>query len=187
MNDDARPAAMRARELREAFDAIFAQPPPPPPPATTALLILRAGGERVAVKRSEMGGLVRAENIAPVPGRSPAFLGLAGLQGELCPVWRLAALLGGGGGSVSAPGGDAGWLVLADGRAETPCAFVCEAFERLVFVSESALSAPSQRDARPGLVQALMSWEGALIPVVDLPALQAEIQHRRKSSNSSIS
>ena len=183
-NDLASPAgSSRARALREAFDATFARPPPAAPAAMIALLILRAGGERVAVRRDEMSGLVRAENnVAPVPGPSPAFLGLAGLQGELRPVWRLGALLDGGARAASAPGRDTGWLVLADARADAPCAFACEAFERLVFVPETALFPASSREARPGLVRAMASWDGVLLPVVDLPALQAEIHRRHKPS-----
>ena len=179
-------ASARARALREAFDATFALPPPAAPAATVALLILRAGGERVAVRRDEMSGLVRSEsNVAPVPGPSPAFLGLAGLQGELCPVWRLGALLDGGAGAPPSAGGDAGWLVLADARADAPCAFACEAFERLVFVPETAFSPASSREAHPAPVRAMASWGGVLLPVVDLPALQAEIRRRHKPSTSS--
>ncbi len=176
--------ATRAREYREDFDAAFALPPPPPPPATAAFVILRVGGERVAVRRTDLGGLVRIENtVAPVPGRSPAFVGLAGLQGGLLPVWRLATLLGGSG-AGAASGGEAGWLVLADSRAGAPCAFACEGFERMVFVPESVISAPAPGDISAGRAQALVPWDGTLVPVVDLPALQAEILRRYQPPSS---
>ena len=179
-----RSAATQAREFREAFDTAFALPPPPPPPAMTALVLLRAGGERIAVKRTEMSGLVRTgDHIVSVPGSSPAFLGLAGLQGEILPVWRLAVLLGRN--SASPAGCEAGWLVLADARAGVPCAFACESFEQMVFVPGDALSSASPCDTRPGLVQALAPWAGALVPVVDLPALQAEILRRHPPKPSS--
>lgn len=176
MNASATPLlSAKARALRETFDAAFASPPPPPPPEQTALLLLRVGGERIAVKRSEITGLIRAENFVPAPGRLPAFLGLAGVRGELYPVWSLAALLG-----RAETVGAAGWFVLAATREAEPCAFVCDAFERLIFMDEVRLVVPAP-ELRRGLVQALVPWDAALAPVVDLPALLEEIHQRRES------
>ncbi len=168
----------KASELRAAFDAAFAVPPPPPSPPTVALLIVRAGGELLAVKRAETTGFARGENLALAPGRSPAFLGLAGVRGGLFPVWSLAGLLG----RTPAPATGAGWLVLAEARAGAPCAFACEAFEQMIFVPEAVFAEAGRRDARSGLGPAMAPWGAALVPVVDLPALQAEISQRNEST-----
>ena len=77
------------------------------------------------------------------------------------------------------PGGDAGWLVLAEAGAGSPCAFACEGFEKMVFVPNSALS-PLSPEGR-----AMLSWDGSLLPVVKLSALQEEILRRHTSAPSS--
>lgn len=177
---EARSLSAKARELREAFDATFAVPPPPPNPSTVALLLVRAGGELLALKRDEMTGFVRGEGIALTPGRSPEFLALAGLRGGLWPVWSLAGLFG----RAPAPAGATCWLVLAEARADAPCAFACEAFEKMIFVPETAISAPARRDASTGFKQAVVKWNTTLVPVVDLPALQMEIWKRKESTQS---
>ena len=165
----------QARDLRQAFDAAFAAPPPPPAPPTVALLLVRAGGETLAIRRDEMTGFARAENIVSAPGRSPAFLGLAGLRSGLYPVWSLAILLG-------RPDAPADWLVLAEARSSAPCAFACEAFERVLFVPEAALASPARRDVQAGLSPAVVPWGSSLAPLVDLPALQADIWNRKESA-----
>lgn len=172
------PHSTKAGELRQAFDAIFAAPPPPPPPPTVALLLVRAGGELVAVKRTELTGFVRGEAIMLTPGRSPAFVGLAGLRGGLYPVWSLALLLG----RPAASAGAASWLLLAEASGATLCAFACEAFEKMIFVPEAAVAGPVRRDAPAGFTSVVVPWGAALVPLVDLPALQADIWKRKEST-----
>lgn len=162
----------QARELRRAFDATFALPPSPPSPPTVALLLVRAGGETVALKRTDMIGFVRGESIALTPGGSPAFFGLAGLRGGVFPVWSLAGLLG----RSLAPVGAACWLALAQARANAPCAFACEAFERMIFLSETAFATV---DAAGRIV---IPWGAAQVPVVDLSALQTGIWERKEAT-----
>lgn len=164
-------SSAKARELRQAFDAAFAAPPPAAKTPTVALLLVRAGGGLLAVKRADVTGFVRGENIALTPGRSPAFLGLAGLRGGLYPVWSLARLLDRPAASAAAK-----WLVLTEPRGGIPCAFACEAFEKMIFVPETAMIAPARPDAL-----AMAPWDSGLVPVVDLPALHADILKRKES------
>lgn len=167
----------RAAEWRRSFDATFAAPPPPPEPPRKALLLVRAGGELLAVKRDEMSGLVRSDRITLTPGRSPEYLGLAGLRGGLCPVWSLGGLMG----HPPAPVTGCCWLILAQMPAEVPCAFAFEVFEKLILTREAAFATSAHHDMRAGLIQAMVPWASTLVPVVNLPALQAEI-HKRKPS-----
>lgn len=171
------PLSAKARELRQAFDATFAVPPPPPSPPTVALLLVRAGGELVAVRRAEMTGFVRGDAIALAPSRAPAFAGLAGLPGGLYPVWNLAGLLG----RPSAPAGAAGWLVLTEANG-APCAFACEALEKMIFVPEAAVATSARHNGPTGSTQGAVEWNSTLVPVVDLPALQADIWKRKEST-----
>lgn len=171
---DQLPLSAKARELRQVFDATFAIPPAPTNPPTVALLLVRAGGELAAVRRAEMTGFVRGDAIVLVPGRSPAFAGLAGLRCGLYPVWNLAALLG----RSSMPGGAGCWLVLAEANG-VPCAFACEGLEKMIFVPEAAVA---RRDASTGATPGMVEWNFTLVPVVDLPALQADIWKRKEST-----
>ena len=170
---ESRALSAKARELREAFDAAFARPPSPPPPATIAVLIVRVGGELLAVKRAELTGFVRGENLAPAPGRTPAFLGLAGLRGELHPVWSLALLLD----RAPPPGASVRWLLLATAPGGAPCALACEAFEQIAFVPEEAFATSG-----PSGAPVAIPWGAMLVPVVDLPRLLADLRARTDSS-----
>lgn len=174
---DQLPLSAKARELRQAFDATFAIPPPPPNPPTVALLLVRAGGELVAMRRAEITGFVHADAIALAPGHSPAFAGLAGLRGGLYPVWSLAGLLG----RPSAPVGAGCWLVLAEANG-IPFALACEGLEKMIFVPEAAVAASTRRDGTTGSAQGVVEWNSTLAPVVDLPALQADIWKRKEST-----
>ena len=82
------------QRLREDFDAVFAEPPPPPPEAAERLLAIRIAGDPYAVRMDEVGRLAPCRAVTPLPGAPPAFRGLAGLRGEILPVWDLAGLLG---------------------------------------------------------------------------------------------
>lgn len=163
----------KVRTLREDFDAGFARQPPPPAAPAAAILLLRAGNELVAVWRAGMTGLARAENIALAPPGAPGFLGLAALRGALHPVWHLAALRGSG-----APAGDLsrGWLVAVAVRPDAPCAFWCDAFERMVRRPESEIAAPADG-------KAVVAWQDRLVPVIDLVALGAAIHERKDPSS----
>lgn len=158
----------KARELRREFDDGFARPEPPPPPAVTTFLLVRAGGAVVALRQSEMTGFAPAENLTPVPGRTPAFLGIASLRNALHPVWSLASLLG-----RTAAATPAGWFVLG-GTPAAPCAFACEAYERFISAPETATAAGS----------ATVPWQGDLVPIVSLPALLTEIKGRKAATPS---
>ena len=170
------PLSTKARELRQAFDESFAVPPPPPAPPAVALLLVRVAGELLAIRRTDMAGFVRGENLALVPSGIPAFLGLAGLRGGLYPVWSLASLLG----RSPPPAGSGCWLVLAESR-DAPCAFACEAFEKMIFVPAAAVTGHARHDESAGFIPAMAPWASALVPVIDLPALQAHIWKRKES------
>ncbi|HEY1111829.1 MAG TPA: chemotaxis protein CheW [Opitutaceae bacterium] len=155
--------------MRDTFDAAFSRPVALWAAPAVALLLVRAAGERVALRRAELTGFVRAENLALVPGRSPAFLGIANLRDGLFPVWSLAVLLG----RPLAAGTEIRWLALAEAKRGAPCAFACEGFDRMVFAPEDALNAASRGDIRARGVSARLTWETEIVPVPDLVELQA--------------
>ncbi len=120
----------RRDELRRGFDDAFAEAPPPPAPDLEDLVLVRVGPHALAVRVSEIAGLEKGRKIVPLPGSARELLGLAGVRGQLVPVFSLAALLG------LAPG-DEGWFVLCGRGPSTGLAFA--ALEGCVKVPRSRL------------------------------------------------
>lgn len=98
-----------AEALRRTFDAAFASPRPTERDALVPLLALRVGGEPMAVRVLELGGLVPARRIVTVPSRRPELLGISGLRGAVLSIYGLARLLG------RADDGEPRWIAVARG------------------------------------------------------------------------
>ncbi|HVT81301.1 MAG TPA: chemotaxis protein CheW [Phycisphaerae bacterium] len=175
------PGERIAAALRTAFDTTFAQPPTLSSTATTALLMVRVAGQQFAIKRSEMSGLAHADNIAPVPGPSAAFLGVTGLRGQILPIWSLAGLMG----IAAAPPQPEEWLVLLGEGSRDACAFACETIEQTLVVSEEAFAQPSASDSASRNIQAVVRTDSALVPVLNLPALRASLRPRSNPAQTS--
>lgn len=84
----------RLAELRDAFDQPFtraAEDGTHDP--DEQLLLIDAGGLLLALAVREAGGVHACPPITPLPSRSPALLGLVGLNGAMVAVHGLAKLL----------------------------------------------------------------------------------------------
>ncbi|HEY3175264.1 MAG TPA: chemotaxis protein CheW [Candidatus Polarisedimenticolia bacterium] len=136
----------RLRILRESFDRTFALPPVAPAQGRESFLAIRVAGDPYVVRLRDLAGLERRTKIAPLPGVTPGFLGLAAIRGRLVPVYSLDALLGYGPARQ-----EWRWLALcrADESAE-PAGFAFEAIEGLIQASRSEIHAVS----RDGVLQA---------------------------------
>ena len=82
--------------LRQAFDRGFASPPADASQAFEDVLTIRLGDAPFALRLSEAAGLYADRRIVPFPSPVPEFLGLAGLRGQLVPVYHLGVILGQG-------------------------------------------------------------------------------------------
>ena len=100
----------QAAILKRNFDQTFALPMRPPSPQTLDLLRIRLGDDPWAVPLADVAGLYSGKRITPVPGRTPALLGVAGFRGVLSAVYDLPALIG------LAPLGTPRWLLMAEER-----------------------------------------------------------------------
>jgi purine-binding chemotaxis protein CheW len=154
-----------ADALRRAFDAGFAAPPAARAAAEVGLLRLRAGGAPVAVRTLEAAGLVPAARLCPVPGARRELLGLAGVRGEVVPVYALSRLLG-----WPDAGERPAWLLLAGDPRDLAArvALACGAFEGQVAVPPGALVPAT---ASPPALPLVASLDGASVPVADVAAL----------------
>lgn len=96
----------RLARLREAFDRAF-QEPPPERGDRRAVLAVRVGGEPFAMRLDDLGGLMAAGALTPLPGAPPELLGVMGVRGQVVPVFSLSRLLG------LAPDSSERWLALS--------------------------------------------------------------------------
>jgi purine-binding chemotaxis protein CheW len=104
--------------LRREFDAAFALPRGAGGRAELDFLLIRAGGRPYAVALAEVGGVLAGVAVTAVPSAAPGLLGVAGLRGDIVPVFELAALVGDAGASEARR-----WLLLSAGAAPIGFAF----------------------------------------------------------------
>jgi len=93
---DAATERLRARTTAFAteFDARFARPRPAPAERAHRYLAIRAAGRPLALPLAGLAGIAADRHVVPVPGGSPALLGLASVAGRLVAAFDLGALLG---------------------------------------------------------------------------------------------
>jgi len=133
---------------------------------------VRAAGELLALRCEQVSGVLLSQHVAAAPGGDRSFLGFVEAHHRYHPVWSLAGLLG----RNPARLGQANWLVLTAAESGEVCAFVCDAVEQMIFVTPSEIVAPS-RVGEPALARTA----DGLAPIVEAPALHAEILKRKAS------
>lgn len=159
--------------LREAFDGSFALPATEQSEETRDFLSIRIAGDPYALSVSEMAGIVARRAIVPVPAAAPGFLGLAGIRGQIVPVFGLSALLGYGTDDLPT------WIVLC--AAQAPIALGFSEFEGHLRLPKSALHAGealhSLKPAGQYVDQVAMTDAGAR-PVLEIRRLLVGIRSR---------
>jgi hypothetical protein len=85
---------LSAESLKQTFDAAFAAPPAVDRQAAESFLALAIDAHAYAIRVREVTGLVVARKIVPIGSPIRGMLGLAGIRGDLVPVYSLPALLG---------------------------------------------------------------------------------------------
>lgn len=159
--------ALRARlaELRLGFDGGFALPPLEQLDEQLDVLLIRVDRDRYGLRLEQLAALEADRAITPVPSAQTELLGVAGLQGAVVAVFDLAAVLGLP--RLEAPR----WLALAKGA---PLAFAFSAFDRQLSLPPDGVARASARGASEVIVK-----DGMNVPLLDLPALIAELEGRR--------
>ena len=94
MTDTTRPSSATAQGMRRAFDESFAAPAVAPPTDLQDYLAIRVGNGHYALKTSDLSALGVSRTVVALPTSVPALMGIAGVQGQLVPVYRLGQLLG---------------------------------------------------------------------------------------------
>jgi chemotaxis signal transduction protein len=161
--------ALRARllDLRQSFDRAFVEPIAEQAVETFDVLDIRVGRERFALRLSQIAALEADRTITAVPSDHPELLGIAGVRGSVVAVFDLAALL-----DLPRPE-SVRWLVLAKAA---PLALAFSDFEGQRALSPDVI-ARAEAD-RAGRVRDLIRQDGAAVPLIDVPALIADLEKR---------
>jgi purine-binding chemotaxis protein CheW len=162
----------RAHALRAAFDAAFAAPARAPRRDEIALLALRVGTEPFAMRVLEAAGILAGRPLAAVPSRRPELLGVAGLRGNVVPVYSVARLVGRAVDEAEAPR----FLVLAAVGADERVALAFSGFDGHLRVPPAALAAAS--DGARAHVRELVQLGAEARPVLSVPSLLKAITGR---------
>jgi chemotaxis signal transduction protein len=163
----------RAAALREAFDQTFAAAPSSAATPTQAFLAIGVGGDKYALRLSEVAEVVADKKAVPLPSHSPDLLGIATFRGALVTVYDLRLLLGYP--AESSPR----WLVRV--AQDTP---VCLAFDQLdgyLDVPPEAIArAAETQHARQHLSETL-SANGVVRPVISIESILETIKQREQT------
>lgn len=162
----------RADDLRRAFDRAFAEPPPAAPAASEDLLMIRLAGDPYALRLRDVAGLLASRKVVAVPADAPGLLGLAGVRGDLVPVFDLTALIGRG--ALADP---PRWLVLCGDGERVGLAFpVLEGHLRVARTDLHHGAAPTAASRH---IDGLVRTDAGVRPVVAIPSILATIRHHR--------
>jgi chemotaxis signal transduction protein len=160
----------RARELRLAFDSAFAKPAKLAEPDFEELLLISIAGDRYALRLHEVSAIRESPTIVEVPSDAPGLLGIAGVHGNVVPVFRLAHLLG-----YTPSGETLPWLVVCG--SDDAVAFAFDGFESFVRAPRSALRSSEAEPGRKFLTEFFSTPNGPR-PVVALTEVIATIRRR---------
>lgn len=161
-----------AAALGRAFDQRFAAREAPDARRTEDLVLARAGATPVGLRLTEIAGLYDAARVVRAPGGAPGFVGLAGVRGRVVPVFDLASLLGSG----AADAAPRPLLAIAAG-ADRVGLLVSRPIGYVELPHPEGDEAGDTLGAQP-FVRRLARAAGALVAVVDVPAVVREIAAR---------
>jgi purine-binding chemotaxis protein CheW len=164
-------AESTAAELRRAFDLSFALPPPQASQDACDLLAIRVAGDPYAIRLREIAGIAAGRRVIPVPSVTLDLLGLAGIRGEVVPVFGLSSILGYGQAT-----GSPRWMILCG--TEEPIALAFSDFEGYLRLPKSSLHADENLRAARQYVNQIASTETGVRAVISIPLVVATIRNR---------
>jgi purine-binding chemotaxis protein CheW len=157
------PGNRDAATLRAEFDAAFGARAEMPPEGVS-LLAIRIGAEPFAVRVLDTGGLIPLPVLVPVPSRRPEVVGVAGLRGEIVPVYGLARMV------LGVQDAPPRWMILT-GAAER-IGFGFSAFEGHLVADRASLRPTAGAELVARHVRELYTGTPSR-PVLDLASLYA--------------
>jgi chemotaxis signal transduction protein len=155
----------KLNELREGFDAHFAEAPVAKLEEGREVLLVRLGDEPYAVMLADCRGLLMDRRVVHVPSDEASFLGIVGHQGGMLAVYDMAALVQGSGSSAGR------WLLV--GRSEE-LAFAVDDFQGRLRVPRDAVRGGTPGSQQRSTVRVGERW----YQLVELELLTAELRRR---------
>jgi chemotaxis signal transduction protein len=166
--------AMRAADLRSAFDRGFAIPMQAETAAAQDLLAIRVGGEAYGIRLSEVSGLFVDRPVTPIPASDPSLLGIGGFRGAIVPVHSLPVLL------AHASSQPPRWLVMA---AAAPIALAFDLFEGHLRVSAGAILSQQPDAQMRGYAPDFVRVGDVVRPVLHLASVIASLSASAAPAN----
>lgn len=155
--------------LREAFDRSFATRAQTTLDILEDLLMIRVGGAPYAIRLRDIGGIVTKRPIVSVPAMAQHFLGLAGVRGDVVPVYGLGSILG-----QPEESDGATWLVLCGDAPRVALAF--RDFDGYVRLPVSNIHSDDEtRSARPYVSEVVRTAE-QVSAVISVPRIVADLR-----------
>ena len=164
----------KATSLRRAFDHAFSLPRALPAEEGEELLRIAVAGDSYAIRLREISGVVASPTIVALPAATPDLVGVAGIRGDIVPVFGLAALLGRGP-SLDPPN----WTVLC-GK-EDPVGLGFSEFEGYFKAPRSSFHADEARGTH-GYVREVVRTDAGVLPVIEIPIVIANLNSRASHS-----
>jgi purine-binding chemotaxis protein CheW len=159
-----------AAELARAFDEVFAKERISAAAETENLMAIRVGDEPYALRVREISGLTLCGKVVPVPGGTPALMGIANLRGALLPVFSLPALLG-----FDQAGANLRWLAVCGTR--DPIGLAFSVFEHYFAVPPSDVSIVESGEMR-NHARELVRTSAAMRLIINIPSVTKTIYSR---------
>ena len=171
MTDSRRPRSATAQELRWAFDESFAAPAVAPPADLEDYLAIRVGNGHYALKTSELSGLEVSRKVVALPTSAMSLMGIAGVQGQLVPIYRLGQILG-----HDADPQDRWWLAMVG--VDQPMGLAIEELEGHIRAAQADVHTPvSEGESRRHLGKALRV-EAGIRYIVDVQSIVTAIRNQ---------
>jgi purine-binding chemotaxis protein CheW len=161
-----------AHELRAAFDRAFAAPPPGGAEEVIDLLSVRVGGDPFAIRLRDIRGVFARRPVVAIPSGAPSVLGVAGIRGDIVPVFSLSSLLGYGDDREPPT-----WTVLC--TADRPIGLGFRDLEGYLRIPSSARHPDEHPHVTKKYVTELASTAAGVRPVIAVPLIISDIRNRR--------
>lgn len=161
----------RAARLRAAFDHSFTVPPLRETLDVEDFLAIRVAGDQYLIRLRDIIGIVARRPIVSVPARAPGLVGIAGIRGEIVPVFSLSSLLGYGDDPEPPT-----WTVLCN--AKEPIGLGFAELDGYLRLPRSAAHGNDDIHVTKNYVSDLASTEAGVRPIVAVSLVVADVCKR---------
>jgi purine-binding chemotaxis protein CheW len=166
----------RAAALREAFDQAFVAAPSGITASTQAFLAIEIGGDKYALRLSEITELVADKKAVPLPSQSPDLLGIASFRGTLVAVYDLRILLG-----YPAAGSSPRWLVRV--AQDIPVGLAFDQLDGYLDLPPEVIAPATGTEPMRQYLPETLTADDGVRSVINIASVLETIKQREQTSN----